>query len=167
VSNYIALIRKEKRSDFGVSFPDFAGCVTAGRTLDEARQFAEEALSLHIEGLLAEGESIPAPSTLETIMAASENLDAVAFLVSVTPAESRSVRVNVTLPESVLQRIDACAEGEKESRSAFLADAALRRIEAIANSRSGPASKSSKARRKRARSKKTTRRSARSAKRRA
>jgi predicted RNase H-like HicB family nuclease len=30
---YIALIRKEPDSDFGVDFPDFPGCVTAGRTL--------------------------------------------------------------------------------------------------------------------------------------
>ncbi|MBL0942631.1 MAG: type II toxin-antitoxin system HicB family antitoxin, partial [Alphaproteobacteria bacterium] len=35
--NYIALIHKDKNSDFGVSFPDFPGCITAGKTLDEAR----------------------------------------------------------------------------------------------------------------------------------
>ncbi len=34
---YIALIRKENGSDFGVNFPDFPGCMTAGRTLEEAR----------------------------------------------------------------------------------------------------------------------------------
>jgi len=36
MANYIALLQKEEDSDFGVSFPDFPGCVTAGRTLDEA-----------------------------------------------------------------------------------------------------------------------------------
>ena len=34
---YIALIHKEDASDYGVSFPDLPGCVTAGATLDEAR----------------------------------------------------------------------------------------------------------------------------------
>lgn len=29
--NYVALIHKEEGSDFGVSFPDFPGCITAGR----------------------------------------------------------------------------------------------------------------------------------------
>jgi len=50
--HYIALVHKEGDSDFGVSFPDFPGCVTAGATLDEAARMAREALELHIEGLL-------------------------------------------------------------------------------------------------------------------
>ena len=34
---YIALLHKDPKSDYGVSFPDLPGCITAGRTLDEAR----------------------------------------------------------------------------------------------------------------------------------
>ena len=45
---YIAYLHKDRKSDFGVSFPDFPGCVTAGNTLDEARRLAPEALALHI-----------------------------------------------------------------------------------------------------------------------
>ena len=41
---YIALIHKDANSDYGVSFPDLAGCITAGVTLDEARGMASEAL---------------------------------------------------------------------------------------------------------------------------
>ena len=33
---FVALIRKEDGSDYGVEFPDFPGCVTAGSDLDEA-----------------------------------------------------------------------------------------------------------------------------------
>ena len=167
MSSYIALIRKEKRSDFGVSFPDFSGCVTAGRTLDEARQFAEEALSLHVEGIIAEGDDLPEPSSLESIMADPENREAVAILVIVEPAPSRSVRVNVTLPEAVLQKIDEYALREKESRSAFLAQAALRRIEGVSGPSSARTGKVAKVRTKRARSKKTARPSSRPSKRRA
>ena len=65
---YIALIHKDADSDFGVSFPDLPGCVTAGATLDEARDMAEEALALHIEGLEQDGEAIPEPSSLEAVM---------------------------------------------------------------------------------------------------
>ena len=50
--NYIGLLRKEGDSDYGVSFPDFPGIATAGTSLDDARAMAEEALALHIEGLL-------------------------------------------------------------------------------------------------------------------
>src|ERR1700751_2326597 len=46
---YVAIVRKDPDSHFGVSFPDFLGCVTAGRTLDETKNMALEALSGHIE----------------------------------------------------------------------------------------------------------------------
>jgi predicted RNase H-like HicB family nuclease len=49
---YIALLRKEKDSDFGVDFPDFPGCITAGKTLEEAHKGASEALRFHIKGML-------------------------------------------------------------------------------------------------------------------
>src|ERR1700677_1380068 len=46
---YIALIHKDAASDYGVSFPDLPGCVTAGLDLDDARRMAEEALdALHL-----------------------------------------------------------------------------------------------------------------------
>ncbi len=48
---YIALIHKDADSDYGVSLPDLPGVITAGSTLDEARDMAAEALALHLEGL--------------------------------------------------------------------------------------------------------------------
>ena len=88
--NYIALVHKEKDSDYGVSFPDFPGCITAGETLDEAKAMAQEAAVHHIQLLKEMGETIPAPSTLEEIMSEADNKNAIAFLVesatgSVTP----------------------------------------------------------------------------------
>jgi predicted RNase H-like HicB family nuclease len=79
MSSYIALIRKDAHSDFGVDFPDFPGCVSAGETLDEARRMAREALELHVSGILDEGEKLPAPRSLHEIMADPENSDAVAL----------------------------------------------------------------------------------------
>ena len=38
--NYIAVVHKEPASDYGVSFPDFPGCITAGKTIDEAKDLA-------------------------------------------------------------------------------------------------------------------------------
>ncbi|ACB96239.1 type II toxin-antitoxin system HicB family antitoxin [Beijerinckia indica] len=121
---YIALIHKEADSDYGVSFPDFPGCITAGTTLDEARAMAEEALALHIEGLAEDGEAVPEPSSLETVMAAQENRRGVAILVPAPAAAPKSVRVNVTLPEDVLAQIDRYAESHGLTRSGFLAQAA-------------------------------------------
>ena len=38
--NYIAVVHKEPDSDYGVSFPDFPGCITAGKTIDAAKDLA-------------------------------------------------------------------------------------------------------------------------------
>src|SRR5579863_8679079 len=96
--NYIGLIHKETDSDFGVSFPDLPGLATAGTSLDDARAMAEEALALHIEGLVADGEAIPEPSSLEEVMTDPDNRSGVAILVSVKDDQPKTVRVNVTLP---------------------------------------------------------------------
>ena len=64
MTTYIALIRKEKRSAFGVEFPDFPGCISSGKTLDEALRSAGDALALHMRGMMDDGEEIPAPRPL-------------------------------------------------------------------------------------------------------
>jgi predicted RNase H-like HicB family nuclease len=122
--SYIGLIHKDADSDFGVSFPDFPGVVTAGTTLDEARGMAEEALALHIEGLTEDGEAIPEPSSLEEVMSDPDNRSGVAILVSVKTEQPKAVRVNVTLPGDVLEQIDKYAEAHGFTRSGFLTQAA-------------------------------------------
>jgi predicted RNase H-like HicB family nuclease len=121
---YIGLIHKEAASDYGVSFPDFPGVATAGTSLDDARAMAEEALTFHIEGLVEDGEAIPEPSSLEDVMSDLENRDGVAILVAVRTEAKKAVRVNVTLPEDVLEQIDRYAEAHGLTRSGFLAKAA-------------------------------------------
>jgi predicted RNase H-like HicB family nuclease len=130
MTSYIALLYKEQTSDYGVSFPDFPGCITAGQTLEEARKLAAEALAFHIDGMREDGDPIPAPSSLDSIMADPENANAVAFLVDIPNATPSVVRVNVTFPAYDLRRIDAFAENHGMTRSGFLADAARRAIDA-------------------------------------
>lgn len=129
MASYIALIHKDDDSDYGVSFPDFPGCISAGSTLDEARAGAEEALALHIEGLIEDGESLPEPSSLDTIVADAENRDGVVILVNTPAEDQRAIRVNVTFPEDVLKQIDKFAQKAGYTRSGFLALAAKHEIE--------------------------------------
>ncbi|PBB44031.1 MAG: hypothetical protein EOQ64_29765 [Mesorhizobium sp.] len=81
---YIGLIHKEDASDYGVSFPDFPGVVTAGRTIAGVRRLAEEALAFHIEGLIEDGVSIPEPTPLEQVVAKTDVL--ATFSVPLKPA---------------------------------------------------------------------------------
>jgi predicted RNase H-like HicB family nuclease len=125
---YIALLRKDTDSDYGVDFPDFPGCVTAGSTLEEARRMAVEALSLHADGMTEDGLALPEPSALDAIMADRDNLDAVAFLVDLPVEASRAVRVNITIPEDLLKQIDRATN----NRSKFLANAARAALRGVA-----------------------------------
>jgi predicted RNase H-like HicB family nuclease len=127
---YIALIHKDPDSDYGVSFPDLPGVISAGSTLDEARDMAAEALAFHLEGMAQDGEAVPEPSSLEEIMATAENRDGVAVLIAAPDAEVKSVRVNITLPADVLSEIDRYAEREGFTRSGFLAQAAKKAMTA-------------------------------------
>jgi len=74
--------------------------------------------------MLEDGEPIPEPRPLDDIMADPANSGAVPFLVTVP--DTRTKRVNITLPESELEAIDDYARRHSMSRSAFLLEAAKR-----------------------------------------
>jgi predicted RNase H-like HicB family nuclease len=121
MANYIAIVHKEANTDFGVSFPDFPGCIAAGQSVDEAKDSAQEALALHVQGMIEDGDQLPIPSKLEDIMADTDYADAVAYMVIAVPdTKPRTVRVNITVPEMTLKQIDAAAKKRGMSRSSFL-----------------------------------------------
>ncbi len=126
--DYIAYLHKDHDSDFGVSFPDFPGCVTAGRTLEEARRMAAEALALHIEGMIEDGELVPEPSNLDAVENDQNMRGAVAVLVGVQPAPDKTVRINITARESQLEAIDRLAGKAGMTRSAYMVQSALNRF---------------------------------------
>ncbi len=141
VMEYIAYLHKDRDSDYGVSFPDFPGCITAGRTLDEASRLAPEALALHIEGMIEDGEAVPEPSKVDDIAADAAKHGAIAFMVKVD-APDATVRVNITARESQIEKIDQLAEAAGLTRSAYMVRAALgeRKRVVRAQSRSARAS---------------------------
>ena len=81
---------------------------------------AQEALKLHVGGIVEDGEALPVPSSLGTITADPKNAEAVAFLVALPEAPDRTVGMNMTLRERLLRHIDERAK----NRSAFPARAA-------------------------------------------
>jgi predicted RNase H-like HicB family nuclease len=121
---YIAYLHKDRNSDYGVSFPDFPGRITAGKTLDEARRMAEEALAFHIRGMIEDGDAVPEPSSLDHIAVDAAKRGAIAFMVSVD-APDTTVRINITARESQIEKIDALAEAASLTRSGYMVRAAI------------------------------------------
>jgi predicted RNase H-like HicB family nuclease len=131
--DYIAYLHKDRESDFGVSFPDFPGCVTAGKTLEDARRKAEEALALHIIGMAEDREAIPKPSKLDEITDDPGRKGAVAILVSANL--EKTVRVNITARESQIVKIDRLAEQAGMTRSAYIVQSAIRQEKRFSRAR--------------------------------
>ena len=124
---YPVIIHKDPDSDYGVTIPDLPGCFTVGDTVDDAIVQAVEAIECHIEGLVLDGQTIPTPRSIEFHQRNPDYADGVWALVSVTldklPGESR--RVNITMPELLLALIDQHAKQHGETRSRFIAQAAM------------------------------------------
>ena len=129
MTNYIAVIHKEQGSDFGVSFPDFPGCITAGQTVDEAREMAGEALHGHAALMLEEGMTLPLPGLLEDILQDRDFAGAAAyFVVNLETPRLEPVRFNASMDAQLLARIDQRAREIGMTRSGFLAEAARKEL---------------------------------------
>jgi len=115
---------------YGVIVPDMPGCFSAGDTLDEAIANASEAILLHIEGLLEAGQSVPAASPIEQHRNNPDYKNMLWAIASVDMAkiDERSKRINITMPERIVAMVDTAAKQAGESRSGFLARAAMERL---------------------------------------
>ncbi len=130
---YVSFIHRDD-TGYGVSFPDFPGCVAVGDTLDDAVRQGCQALAFHVEGLAEDGEPIPGPRSIDSIMSDPELADwrksADVVLVPLLRDFGTSRRVNISLDRGLLEAIDDEARMRRMTRSAFLATAARREIEA-------------------------------------
>lgn len=115
---------------FGVVVPDLPGCFSAGDTIEEALDNAHEAIELWIESVLDDGGVVPVPSSIDAWRKRREFKGWIWALVAIdlSTLEGKAERVNITLPSRVLRRIDAKAAERGETRSGFLANAALASI---------------------------------------
>jgi predicted RNase H-like HicB family nuclease len=134
---YPIVIHKDRKSDYGVTVPDLPGCFSAGSTVDEAVAMAQEAIELHIEGLIEEGMPIPDPSPIDRLRRNDDFAGGVWAIVEINPADLRtkSKRINITLPQRVLDSIDRFAASHGETRSGLLMKAVTNYITARRQSR--------------------------------
>ena len=129
---YPIVIHKDKDSDYGVTVPDLPGCFSAGTTVDEAMAMAKEAIELYLEYLIEEGKPVPPPGSVEQYKGKRPYRGGTWALVSIDRAGLRlkSKRINITMPERVLDAVDRFAEREGKTRSGLLAEAVSKYIEA-------------------------------------
>jgi len=119
---YPVVIHKDKDSDYVVMFPDLPGCFSAGETVEEALANAQEAAECHIEGILLDSKPIPVARTIEKHKDKKEFKNGFWALVDIdlSKLSLKSKRVNITMPERLLNSIDYFAKKHGATRSGLL-----------------------------------------------
>lgn len=128
---YPIVIHKDLDTAYGVTVPDLPGCFSAGDTMEEAVKNAVEAIECHVEGLLLDDEDLPIAQNMEEYISQPDYQGGTWALVEVDLSKlgGKIQRVNITLPERILGKIDAFTSTSNQTRSGFIADAALEYID--------------------------------------
>ena len=115
---YPAVLERGEGGAYAIWFPDFPEVVAGAASQDEAMAKAEGLLAEAAEALALEGKPLPVPSDLDGFDVPEDCDMVVRFAVRVTPPDL-SERVNVYLPKSLIERIDAQAAAMGMSRSSY------------------------------------------------
>lgn len=117
---------------FGAVVPDIAGCYSAGDTLQETLDNVREAIELQLESLCEDGQEIPSAKLIDNYLSDSDYQGHIwcAIDIDIEPYLGKSQKVNVTLPEILIRKIDRVVANNPEykTRSGFLAQAAMHEI---------------------------------------
>lgn len=118
------VIHKDAGSCFSVSIPDMPGCFTAGESMQEAVSNVQQAAECHY----FEEVDLPMPSDLEKLINDPDYKDGVWVMVDIdlSRLQVKAKRVNITIPENLLSRIDRYVSAHHLTRSGLLAQAASR-----------------------------------------
>ena len=117
---YPVYIHKDKESAYGLSFPDFDGCISAADEWVDVPRMAQEAVELHFEG---EHFKIPHASKPDDWLDDERYQGGFWLLLEIDLGKlnSKTVRINISMSEKLVLEVDAMAKSRHQSRSAFLA----------------------------------------------
>lgn len=133
---YLAIAdRLPGESNWSITFPDFPGVTSVAEDFAHVMRQAKDALATAVADMERDGEALP-PSVEEDAL---PDYDRTAFhdpRTMLVPAETmgRALRVNVSLDEGLLARIDDVSKRTGLSRSALLARGARMLIATELNS---------------------------------
>jgi predicted RNase H-like HicB family nuclease len=126
---YPIIIHKNEDTGYGLTIPDIPGCFACGDTQEEAILNIQEAVELYYHG--EDISEPPDPSQMEDLLSSDlYTRDSFLYLADIDLAfiAPKIQRVNITVPEYKLVRIDRAAKARGLSRSAFFVDSAERHI---------------------------------------
>jgi predicted RNase H-like HicB family nuclease len=120
---YVAIIEGDPETGYSVFFPDMPGCASEGNTIEQAAINAEDALRGHLALMIRDGDVIPEQRPIDAIGRDPE-VNEVARVLVKAEVPSRSVRVNISMDDHLLEQVDRAAAARGQTRSGFIAEAA-------------------------------------------
>jgi predicted RNase H-like HicB family nuclease/predicted transcriptional regulator len=116
---FVALVTGDQQTGYRATFPDVSACSAEGRDLSELLMNARQALMSRLDALANAGEEWPPATPIEQL-----GVEAGVIPVPIDVAvDDPPIRVNVSLGERLVQRLDAAAEARGMTRSGFIAQA--------------------------------------------
>ena len=127
---YPIVIHKDRETAYSVTVPDLPGCFSTGETIEDALKNAVEAIECHVEGILLDDDHLPVGKTIEEYISDPEYQDETWAIVDVDLSKlgGEAQRINISLAERILSKVDSFAKKSQKTRSGLLADAALEYI---------------------------------------
>ena len=119
---YPAFVTGDRASGYVAHFPDLPGLTAQAATQGELLTAARDVLHKRLERLTTDGVEWPEPSELSGLGPHPEGQPSGTLLVDVD-VEDAPVRVNISIGERLLKRIDQAAETRGMTRSGFIAAA--------------------------------------------
>ena len=110
---------------FGITFPDFPGCVSAADSVRSVGVSGAEALQGHVDLMIADNDRLPEPSDVSSVKGDEESVEVARVLVPVRIVGKR-MRYDVSLDSDLVTAIDDAVG--KWGRSGFLEAAARREL---------------------------------------
>lgn len=125
---YKAFVHKGKTEGYGITFPDFPGCVSEADTLDEVIAKGKGILQVVIDIMFENNQDIPEPGTIDDkwISGECDDIECIAVLPADIPG--KNLRINVSMADYVIERVDRFAKSHGQTRSGVLSNAALKYI---------------------------------------
>lgn len=128
----IVLLFNPESNDYKVTVPDMPGCSCRAKTMDNALNEIIAVIESHLSLLAEYSEDIPSASSFENHVSKMEFRGGVWAVVDIdiTPFLGKSHKINVTLPELLIKKVDECVSSNPNyaTRSGFLATAAINEL---------------------------------------
>lgn len=134
-NNQVSNAQYSTAKNYQFAVPDMPGCEVTAKSIELGLQKLQTVIENHLDILVEYGEQIPTASSIEYHLnlqtAQAENFMTWLMIeVDILPYLGKSHKINVTLPERLIQKIDTKVNTSPnyKTRSHFIAQACLQEL---------------------------------------